>query len=119
MLIAALLAISATTCRASDGDTINCAGQRYRLLGIDAPELHGCRPGRRCVVGDARASQRSLAQQLRGSLTIVPIKHDAYGRIVAQVYAQGVNVACEQLRRGLAVYKPQWDDGSRLRQECR
>lgn len=118
MLIAALIAISAATCHASDGDTINCAGQRYRLLGIDAPELHGCRPGRRCVVGDARASLRSLAQQLRGSLTIVPVKRDAYDRVIAQVYALGSNVACEQLRRGMVVYKRQWDDGSRLRQEC-
>ena len=102
MIIAVMLSVSAAMCHASDGDTINCAGQRYRLLGIDAPELHGCRPGRRCVAGDARASQRSLAQQLRGSLTIVPIKRDAYNSVVAQVYAQGSNLACEQLRRGVA-----------------
>ena len=118
MLFAALIAISATTCHASDGDTINCGGQRYRLLGIDAPELHGCRRGRHCVKGDARASHRSLAEQLRGQLNIVPIKRDSYGRIVAQIYASGANLACVQLRRGQAVYKPRWDDGGRLGREC-
>lgn len=119
MILSVLLAIAASQCTAIDGDTIKCLGQRYRLLGIDAPELHGCRKGRKCVAGDARKSQRQLAGMLRGHLRIVPVKRDHYGRTVAQIYVGQVNTACAQLQAGRAVYKRQWDDGGRLARECR
>lgn len=118
MILALLLTIAAGACHASDGDTINCKGQRYRLLGIDAPELHGCRKGRMCVPGDGVASKRSLAGLLKGSVRLVPVKRDRYGRVVAQVYAGGRNLGCVQVMRGHAVYVRNWDDGRRLAREC-
>ncbi|WP_337587959.1 thermonuclease family protein [Sphingobium sp. DC-2] len=41
------------------------------------------------------------------------IGQDCYGRTLAQVYAGGRNVACEQLRRGQAQYVAKWDRDQR------
>ncbi len=118
MILPFLLTIAASACHASDGDTVNCRGQRYRLLGIDAPELHGCPKGRRCAPGNGVASKRSLSAMLKGPVRLVPVKRDRYGRVVAQVYAGGRNLACAQVMRGHAVYVAKWDDGRRLAREC-
>lgn len=107
-------------CAAVDGDTLRCAGiGRVRLLGIDAPETGGqCRKGRVCAPGNAEKSKARLAKLIQTGVTIAPITRDRYGRTVAQVYAGEHNVACAQLRAGMAIYKPQWDNGRRLAREC-
>ena len=46
-------------CTATDGDSLNCNGERIRLLGIDAPEF-SCPRGRKCVAGDPRAAKAYL-----------------------------------------------------------
>lgn len=116
-MISALLLAAAVT--VVDGDTIRLGSERVRLLGIDAPEIHGCRPGRVCVPGDGEASKRSLARMISGGIRVQRVGQDRYGRTLAQVYAHGRNVACEQLRRGQAQYVAKWDDGGRLAAECR
>src|SRR4051812_48974674 len=59
-------------CRAIDGDTLVCDGERIRLNGIDAPELPGhCRPGRRCVVGDPFAAKADLERNIRGGVIAI------------------------------------------------
>ena len=109
-----------TTCTAIDGDTLKCSEiGRVRLLGIVAPEMPGhCRKGRVCARGDPNASKKALEKLVARGVTISPVTRDRYGRTVAQVYAGDKNLACEQLRRGMAVYKPQWDNGHRLAKEC-
>lgn len=102
-----------------DGDTIRAGSERIRLLGIDAPEIHGCRQGRVCVPGDGQASKRSLQGLMAGHIQVQRVGQDRYGRTLAQVYANGVNVACKQLRRRQAVYKPKWDNGGLLARDCR
>ncbi|RYM14841.1 thermonuclease family protein [Sphingobium cupriresistens] len=111
----------AIQCVAIDGDTLRCPEiGRVRLLGIDAPEMPGhCRKGRDCAPGDPHSSKASLARLIRAGVTIAPVTRDRYGRTVAQVYAGGRNVACEQLRVELAVYIERWDTGRRLAKECR
>ena len=113
------LALILASCFAVDGDTLRCDGERIRLLGIDAPEIHGCRQGRVCVPGDGQASKRSLEAMMGGRISVQRVGQDRYGRTLAQVYVGGVNVACEQIRRGLAEYKPAWDNGGRLAADCR
>lgn len=110
-----------TICTAIDGDTLKCSEiGRVRLLGIDAPEMPGhCRKGRTCAPGDPVASKKALEKLVARGVTISPVTRDRYGRSVAQVYAGDKNLACEQLRRGMAVYKPKWDNDSRLAKECR
>lgn len=102
-----------------DGDTLRVDGERIRLLGIDAPEIHGCRQGRVCVPGDGQASKRSLEAMMGGRVSVQRVGQDRYGRTLAHVYANGRNVACEQLRRRQAIYKPRWDNGGELARECR
>lgn len=116
-MIPALLLAAAVT--VVDGDTIRAGEERIRLLGIDAPEIHGCRQGRVCVPGDGQASKRSLEAMMGGRISVQRVGQDRYGRTLAQVYADGRNVACEQIRRGQAVYVAKWDNGGLLARECR
>lgn len=106
-------------CRVVDGDTLNCAGERIRLLGIDAPELPGhCQPGRACAPGDPHASTRSLATALSGPLTITRTGQDRYGRTLALVRGAHGDLSCWQLRQGQAIYKRNWDSGGQLARIC-
>lgn len=103
-----------------DGDSLRCGRQRLRLLGIDAPELHGCPSWRICVPGSGEASRRSLSHALRsGRLRYQVITRDRFGRSVAMAWAGKVNLSCWQLSAGQAVYKPKWDNRSLVRQACR
>ena len=110
-----------STCAAVDGDTLKCSEiGRVRLLGIDAPEMPGhCRKGRTCAPGDPVASKKALEKLVARGVTISPVTRDRYARTVAQVYAGDKNLACEQLRRGVAVYVQKWDNSGRLAKECR
>lgn len=106
-------------CRAVDGDTLNCSGERIRLLGIDAPELPGhCRVGRNCAPGDPYASTASLARALRPSLPAERVGKDRYGRTLALVGGSGHDLSCLQLRGGFAVYRADYDDGGRVARRC-
>lgn len=105
----------ASPCRVVDGDSLNCGGERVRLLGIDAPELRGhCRRGRNCAPGDANASTVSLRAATVGDLTIERVGRDRYGRTLALVSGARGDLSCWQLRHGQAVYKPAWDAAQRL-----
>lgn len=98
-------AFTCPSVRIIDGDTFDCGSTRIRLQGIDAPEKDGqCRPGRDCTPGDPVASTRSLAaltQFAKVQCTRTDIDH--YGRTVARCSASGVDLSCEQVRRGHAV----------------
>jgi len=111
LLACALIAI--------DGDTLRCGRERIRLIAIDAPELPGhCRRGRSCAPGDPKASQRSLALVARGRARIDRIGRDRYGRTLATVRVDGVDLSCHQLRTGQALYRKRWDPGERVARQC-
>ena len=95
-----------------DGDSLRCGSLRLRLLGIDAPELHGCPSWRICVDGDGEASRRSLAAGVSNSrITYRVVTIDRFGRSVVIAWAGRTNLSCWQLQRHQAVYKPRWDNG--------
>ena len=76
--------------RVHDGDTFYAGRVTIRLHGIDTPEL-----------GEPKAADatRRLAELLHtGPVTIVPRAEDVYGRLVADVFVRGENVA-DVLRR--------------------
>ena len=103
-----------------DGDSLRCGSIRLRLLGIDAPELHGCPSWRVCVDGDGNASRRSLQGALGyGLVTYRVITLDRFGRSVVMAWAGRVNLSCYQLQARQAVYKPQWDNGGQVAAVCR
>lgn len=115
-LMAAALLIA---CTVTDGDTIRCGAEPIRLLGIDAPERHGCAPGRHCVAGDALAATAALAALIApGNLTVERVGTDRYGRTLGVVRAAGVNLSCAMLASGQAVYVARWDNGGRVAADC-
>ncbi len=95
---------------AIDGDTLRCGQERIRLLAIDAPEMPGhCRRGRQCVEGDPVTSKASLAAMLRGPATIERRGRDRYGRTLARVRVNGVDLSDAQVRAGAAVRVARWE----------
>ena len=117
-------ATNSTQCVATDGDTLICGGKthrvRIRLNGIDAPELPGhCPASRVCAPGDPLASKRNLAALIAGKVvTWRSLGKDKYGRTLALPKADGLDLSCEQLRGGYAIYRKDWDKGRRLGRAC-
>ncbi len=87
-----------------DGDTvILAAGQKVRLLGIDAPELE--RNGRPADFLAQKAKQvlTDLAQGKQVRLEYDQLRYDRYGRILAfLILPDGTNLSRELVRQGLA-----------------
>jgi len=115
--------MDATSCPSAyvvDGDSLRCGDVRLRLLGIDAPELHACPNWRVCIDGDGEASRRSLATGLgQGRITYRIVTVDRFGRSVVMAWSGRTNLSCWQLQHRQAVYKPRWDNGGLVREECR
>lgn len=86
-----------------DGDTLDCAGVRIRLKGIDAPEMGECRRGRRCVQGNPYAAKNYLIALTRTQVACYPETLDHYGRTIAQCGAGKVNFSCAMIAAGHAV----------------
>ncbi len=81
-----------------DGDTIDVSGMgRIRLVGVNTPERG--EPGYR----EAKDFMKSMCLSRTVQLDIDDAKrHDKYGRVLAVVYVDGVNINRELLRRGYA-----------------
>jgi micrococcal nuclease len=111
----------AIACIATDGDTLRCGSERYRLLGIDAPELAGhCRKGRVCAPGDPIASKASLARMIDGKQVHIEIVgKDRYGRGLVLASVNGADLSCSQIRSSNAQYVARWDTGKRIARICR
>ena len=117
-MIAEAIALT-LACSVTDGDTIRCGEERIRITGIDAPETRGCRSGRQCVDGDGHASTRALESVMAESeLSIIRLGRDRYGRTLAVVYADGVNIACTQMAAGQAYYIERWDNDRIVAADC-
>jgi micrococcal nuclease len=105
---------SLDTCRVIevvDGDTLhaNCDGLKtvtIRLYGADAPEMsQPSGPMSRAALGTLLVGQ---------TLTIQPITHDRYGRLVAQVGTSAYpSVEKRQVETGLAWWSPQYAPDAR------
>lgn len=91
--------------RAGDGDSLTLAGERVRLLGIDAPELdQTCSrdDGRPWTCG-AAARSRLAALVAAGTTTCVPDGSDRYRRILATCTTAGKNLGAVMVAEGLAI----------------
>ncbi|HVG22939.1 MAG TPA: thermonuclease family protein [Thermoanaerobaculia bacterium] len=83
-----------------DGDTlyVRYAGRRggdvVRVEGIDAPERHQAYGAR------SRESLRELVKYKQ--VTLIVRGHDQYGRLIALVLLDDLDVGLEQIRRGMA-----------------
>lgn len=96
--------------QAADGDSLRLAGDRIRLLGIDAPELD-----QTCTDADGAAwrcgevARRRLAALVANAgIECLPAGHDRYGRTLATCTADGRDVASVLVAEGLAVSYPDY-----------
>ncbi len=93
------------TARAVDGDTLRLAGNRVRLLGLDAPELaQTCQDGGGADWPCGSAAFARLRELLAGGeATCVQRGHDRYGRVLARCSVGATDVASIIVAEGLAV----------------
>lgn len=106
LIIGAALAAGAATYqpgyRVIDGDTVDHAWWRWRIAGLDAPELHAPKcPAERAAA--KRAARRLRALLAAGGVTIEPRGgRDKYRRRIARLrLADGRDVATVLIAEGL------------------
>lgn len=90
--------------RVADGDSLEIGGERVRLDGIDAPELHqSCGvPGKIWPCGEkARAALAAIVASAKVSCR--PVDEDRYGRAVSVCEAGGRDVGSLLVEEGWAV----------------
>src|SRR3954462_12720336 len=86
-----------------DGDTLALAGERIRLLGIDAPETREARCERERVAGyETKARGGDLLRSGR-SVGIRRHGHDQYGRTLAHIVIDGRDLGEQLVREKLAL----------------
>jgi endonuclease YncB( thermonuclease family) len=100
--------------RAVDGDSLDIAGERVRLMGIDAPELHQtCRDAADDDYACGRAAAQALAGLIAGrSVTCTPLDHDRYDRDVVRCTVDGRDLGEAMVRAGHAVELARFSHGA-------
>jgi endonuclease YncB( thermonuclease family) len=91
--------------RVIDGDSIEIAGARIRLFGIDAPEAgQDCRDAEGRTYSCGRDAANALAALIAGgSVTCTPAEVDRYNRDVAVCTADGTDLSEAMVRAGHAL----------------
>ena len=90
--------------RVIDGDTIEIAGNRIRLEGIDAPEAgQTCQNAKAETWDCGNAATRVLVDLTQYRSVECKVQGlDKYGRILAICYVGGVDINAEMVKRGYA-----------------
>jgi endonuclease YncB( thermonuclease family) len=93
------------TPRISDGDTVEIAGTKIRLNGIDAPEAEQfCLNDKGKSWGCGQAARAALDKRAgRKTLTCKPLEQDQYGRTVASCSVGGDDISRWMVRAGWAL----------------
>ncbi|BCM87909.1 thermonuclease family protein [Methylobacterium indicum] len=116
LVLAALLALASLPAHAEtvdgdlirviDGDTVELAGERIRLVEPDAPEIS--KPRCNTELANGLLASGRLRQLLKGPVRIERSgRTDRYRRTLASLVAPDGNVADILIREGLAIpYKP-------------
>jgi len=90
--------------RVIDGDTLEVAGVRVRLFGIDAPEIRqSCKTADGALWACGRWAREAVVHALHGRrLSCKAIARDRYARTVARCRAAGHDIGREFVRIGIA-----------------
>ncbi|PLW76827.1 thermonuclease family protein [Cohaesibacter celericrescens] len=92
-----------------DGDTFWLEGTKYRLKGVDTPEMKGkCSNERRLA---ERASEALSAHLGQGELKLQTFGEDRFGRTLVKISSDGQDAGQMLLDKKLA---RQWPDGQKF-----
>ncbi|MBL0925277.1 MAG: thermonuclease family protein [Sphingomonadaceae bacterium] len=89
-----------------DGDSFVIGGERFRLKGIDAPELHQvCRDAQGKTWGCGKVARQVLVKMLsEPRLTCESVATDQYNRLLATCNTiRSPDIAADQVRGGMAI----------------
>lgn len=108
--LTAIIALTATALaepqpvRLADGDSFSLGKERYRLYGIDAPELHQQCTDARGQAWPCGIRARSELRRIIGTYPVEcrMVSTDRFGRTIATCHAGGRNLAEEMVRSGFA-----------------
>jgi endonuclease YncB( thermonuclease family) len=87
-----------------DGDTLRRDKESYRLLGIDAADIHRAQCDAERRLGEL-TKHRLEALLQSGSISFFPdppAKRDKYGRLLVRLLVNGEDAACVLIRGGYA-----------------
>jgi endonuclease YncB( thermonuclease family) len=114
MILLILSALTGTVVGVHDGDTFRLDnGARIRLQAIDANERDGsCHAT--CAPMSAKAATDNLSRLALGKRVACEPTGKSYNRVVAWCSVGRVDLSCEQLRAGAAVYVARYDPKQRL-----
>lgn len=127
-LIAALFTTSAFASkidRVVDGDTFDIKNPkpplelmqtRHRIAGIDAPESFKQAAKCKKEIELGLKAKEFVSNFVKGGVEIVYVELDKYGRYLVNVDKNGINLADELVKNGLAVY---YDGGTKEKDWCK
>ncbi len=107
--------------RVIDGDTLDVAGERVRVWGVDAPERdQTCEDGRGATYRCGEHAKQALIDLVAGrALACAPRDVDRYGRTVAKCSAGGEDLGGRMVRMGHALDYTRYSKGAYLIDELR
>ena len=121
-LLISINSYATTIDRVIDGDTIvilnpkppaDLLQKNHRIAGIDTPEKAS-----KCKKASdlAYKAKAFVTDFVKGGVEIVYIELDKYGRYLVNVDKNGINLADELVKNGLAVY---YDGGTKTKDWCK
>ena len=121
-LLISINSYATTIDRVIDGDTIvilnpkppaDLLQKNHRIAGIDTPEKAS-----KCKKASdlAYKAKAFVTDFVKGGVEIVYVKIDKYGRYLVNVDKNGINLADELVKNGLAVY---YDGGTKTKDWCK
>lgn len=111
--------------RVVDGDTFDIKNPkpplelmqtRHRIAGIDAPESFKQAAKCKKEIELGLKAKEFVSNFVKGGVEIVYLELDKYGRYLVNVDKNGLNLADELVKNGLAVY---YDGGTKTKDWCK
>jgi len=96
--------LSAKAIKVVDGDTIHIGNTKYRLFGIDAPEIsQQCKKDNKTILCGVDAKKMLENKIGKETPKCISQTKDKYNRVVAECFIQSENLSSYMVRSGYAV----------------